>query len=372
MKCSVDSFHGNQSMSGSIQEAVKEQLENVFWCRDAQQIISCHNDGGYNQWDAAGEPVQQSPMESKVPYGPFRCKAIGKITWLTTRRGSPYIVFQGGMPMASYGDRHSISVVHGSQQIAFDFTSRIIDHLVIANPDPSAECDDPRALLVLAEEELVAIDLQTPGWPVIQCPYLVSLHCSAITCSHHISSIPLKLWERIIGAGRKQNTHYSTMPWPIDGGVDLAPAPPQRDLLLTGLKGHAVKSTSIQLGYYSGIERSCKSGQLQGARYSGKKRWGQQNKKGKEEFILKPPNPKNNDYHQGGGAYLSDAALEDFLERVTRHEDGTVRFWDASGVCLQLLYKMSTVGVFQTDSDPNDNLNSHGEEEWPPLRKVSA
>ncbi|XP_073464271.1 LLGL scribble cell polarity complex component 2 isoform X2 [Aquarana catesbeiana] len=274
--CSVRHFLGTQ------------QLENVFWCRDAQQIISCHNDGGYNQWDAAGEPVQQSPMESKVPYGPFRCKAIGKITWLTTRRGSPYIVFQGGMPMASYGDRHSISVVHGSQQIAFDFTSRIIDHLVIANPDPSAECDDPRALLVLAEEELVAIDLQTPGWPVIQCPYLVSLHCSAITCSHHISSIPLKLWERIISAGRKQNTHYSTMPWPIDGGVDLAPAPPQRDLLLTG------------------------------------------------------------------------------------HEDGTVRFWDASGVCLQLLYKMSTVGVFQTDSDPNDNLNSHGEEEWPPLRKVGC
>lgn len=43
----------------------------MFWCRDAQQIISCHNDGGYNQWDAAGEPVQQSPMESKVPYGKY-------------------------------------------------------------------------------------------------------------------------------------------------------------------------------------------------------------------------------------------------------------------------------------------------------------
>ncbi|XP_063816680.1 LLGL scribble cell polarity complex component 2 isoform X2 [Pseudophryne corroboree] len=265
-----------------------QQLENIFWCRDAQQIISCHSDGGYSQWEATGERIQQAPMETKLPYGPFRCKAINKITWLTARRGAPYVVFQGGMPMASYGDRHSISVVHGSQQTAFDFTSRIIDHLVIANSDSSAEYDDPRALLVLAEEELVAIDLQTPGWPVIQCPYLVSLHCSAITCSYHISSIPLKLWERIIGAGRKQNMHYSNMPWPIDGGVNLAPAPPQRDLLLTG------------------------------------------------------------------------------------HEDGTVRFWDASGICLQLMYKMSTVGVFQTDTDPNENLNSHGEEEWPPLRKVGS
>lgn len=53
-----------------------------------------------------------------------------------------------------------------------------------------------------------------------------------------------------------------------------------------------------------------------------------------------------------------------------RHEDGTVRFWDASGVCLHLLYKLSTVRVFLTDVDPNDNMNPLGEDEWPPLRKV--
>lgn len=68
---------------------------------------------------------------------------------------------------------------------------------------------DPSALVVLVEEELVVIDLQTEGWPVIQTPYLVPLHSSAITCSHHISAIPLKLWERVIAAGDLQNTHYS-------------------------------------------------------------------------------------------------------------------------------------------------------------------
>lgn len=88
--------------------------------------------------------------------------------------------------------------------------------------------------MVLAEEELVVIDLQTAGWPPVQPPYLASLHCSAITCSHHVSNIPLKLWERIIAAGSWQNTNFSTMEWPIDGGTSLAPTPPQRDLLLTG------------------------------------------------------------------------------------------------------------------------------------------
>lgn len=63
--------------------------------------------------------------------------------------------------------------------------------------------------MVLVEEELVVIDLQTDGWPVIHTPYLVPLHSSAITCSHHVSAIPLKLWERIIAAGDLQKTHYS-------------------------------------------------------------------------------------------------------------------------------------------------------------------
>lgn len=55
---------------------------------------------------------------------------------------------------------------------------------------------------------------------------------------------------------------------------------------------------------------------------------------------------------------------------ICRHEDGTVRFWDASGVCLYPMYKLSTAGVFHTDADPNDNMNSSSEGEWPPFRKV--
>ncbi|XP_057357686.1 LLGL scribble cell polarity complex component 2 isoform X2 [Manis pentadactyla] len=265
-----------------------QQLENVCWQQDGRLIVSCHSDGSYCQWPTSSDIQQPEPLRNCVPYGPFPCKAITKIFWLTTKQGLPFTIFQGGMPRASYGDRHCISVVHDGQQTAFDFTSRVIDFTVLTEVDPAAAFDEPCALVVLAEEELVLIDLQTAGWPVVQPPYLASLHCSAITCSHHVSNIPLKLWERIIAAGSRQNTHFSSMEWPIDGGTSLAPAPPQRDLLLTG------------------------------------------------------------------------------------HEDGTVRFWDASGVCLRLLYKLSTVRVFLTDTDPSESLSAQGEDEWPPLRKVGS
>ena len=50
-----------------------------------------------------------------------------KVCWF-----EPYTIFSGGMPRASYGDRHCISVICGdSTQATFDFTSRVIDFFII-------------------------------------------------------------------------------------------------------------------------------------------------------------------------------------------------------------------------------------------------
>uniref|UniRef100_A0A8C5BH49 LLGL scribble cell polarity complex component 2 n=1 Tax=Gadus morhua TaxID=8049 RepID=A0A8C5BH49_GADMO len=263
-----------------------QQLESTWWTEDGGHILSSHSDGSYCRWTVGGQSSKDEEEKSDIPYGHFPCKAISKIVQLPTEEGPPFLLFSGGMPRASYGDRHCISVIHGKTHVALDFTSRIIDYFVIR--DGPLHTGDPGALVVLVEEELVVIDLQTEGWPVIQTPYLVPLHSSAITCSHHVSAIPLKLWERLLAAGQLQITHYSPKPWPITGGQNLGQDPPQRDLLLTG------------------------------------------------------------------------------------HEDGTVRFWDASGVCLYPMYKLSTAGVFHTDADPNDNMNQCSEGEWPPFRKVGC
>uniref|UniRef100_A0A672NBD9 LLGL scribble cell polarity complex component 2 n=1 Tax=Sinocyclocheilus grahami TaxID=75366 RepID=A0A672NBD9_SINGR len=72
----------------------------------------------------------------------------------------------------------------------------------------------------------------------------------------------------------------------------------------------------------------------------------------------------------GGQNFAPDPPQRDLL--LTGHEDGTVRFWDASGVCLYPMYKLSTAGAFLTDADPNDNMNQGSEGEWPPFRKVGC
>uniref|UniRef100_A0A8C1XE12 LLGL scribble cell polarity complex component 1 n=1 Tax=Cyprinus carpio TaxID=7962 RepID=A0A8C1XE12_CYPCA len=253
----------------------KQQLESLVWERSGNSFVSSHSDGGYMVWAvSSSNPCTHDPISSTIPYGPFPCKAVNKILWRTTESGSPLVLFSGGMPRASYGDRHCLTILQDSSHVTLDFTSRVIDFFTIHCTDKDKEFDDPSALVVLLEEELVVIDLQMAGWPTVPAPYLAPLHSSAITCSCHISNVPPRLWERVISAGQQQ----------------------------------------CPLQNYEVAE-------------------------------LKDPTQK------------------------LKTSDGTVRFWDASGVSLKPLYKLSTANIFQTDGDHNDSLTQAGEEEWPPFRK---
>ena len=70
-----------------------------------------------------------------------------------------------------------------------------------------------------------------------------------------------------------------------------------------------------------------------------------------------------------GGKNLSEPSTpHDLL--MTGHEDGTVRFWDASTISLKFLYKLTTACAFVTEADHADAGAGETEGEWPPFRKV--
>lgn len=264
-----------------------QQLESLCWHRNGEEFMSAHIDGSYIVWSAKDS---STPKESALtPYGPFPCKAISKVEWKTAK-SEPYIIFSGGMPRASYGDRHTISVMEGSNHVVFDFTSKVINFITLSRADESEEdypeYDDPHCLIVLLEEELIVIDLDSPNWPTFQNPYLNSLHSSPITCSHHVANVPDQLWQKIVDVGESQAKSHSKRAWPINGGKLKGPEGISKDLLLTG------------------------------------------------------------------------------------HEDGTVKFWDASGLAMKLLYTLSSATMFNVDFHPGEQNSPEVEEEWPPFRKV--
>lgn len=86
------------------------------------------------------------------------------------------------MQRASYGDRDTFTVMSKEKHVVFDFTSKVIDFFTVfpKQEDGKDASDGPEALVVLAEEEIVAIDLTHPEWKMMALPYLVSLHASAV------------------------------------------------------------------------------------------------------------------------------------------------------------------------------------------------
>lgn len=94
----------------------------------------------------------------------------------------------------------SVGLLHGVTYVfKLLFTIRFLIFICIF-----VEYDNPHTLVVLAEEEIVFIDLESDDWLPFRMPYLSSLHYSPITCTQHYSDVPQDLWNNIVTFGNKQ------------------------------------------------------------------------------------------------------------------------------------------------------------------------
>lgn len=170
-----------------------QQLESLAWEQSGKSIVSSHSDGGYMVWAVSGTGQRtQQPVMSTIPYGTergsrgalglgadlpypsatttalvssFQVRSLAKpsakssgepasqgrwVGW-TWAQGAlevpgsdgscfvphrnPFIIFSGGMPRASYGDRHCVSVLQGQTLATLDFTSRVIDFFTVQSAE---------------------------------------------------------------------------------------------------------------------------------------------------------------------------------------------------------------------------------------------
>ncbi|XP_050540876.1 lethal(2) giant larvae protein isoform X2 [Daktulosphaira vitifoliae] len=217
-----------------------QHVESICWEESGNKFYSSHNDGSITLWKV-DETSDENDNTSTV-YGPYPCKTIPKVLCLQSCQDSNenLLIFSGGMPRACYGDKHAVTVQLGSSKhVAFDLTSKIVDFFATtASPEEKGST----SLIILAEEEIVGIDLSSDDWPSIQLPYLVSVHASAITFTHFVSDINKDLWDSIIATGSSHNENiFSSNDWPVNGGQSNITDDQSRDLLITGHEDGSVK-----------------------------------------------------------------------------------------------------------------------------------
>lgn len=335
------------------------------------RLLTAYSDGSLGVWNlkeigftaltspATSPPVLTMEEAPSMPYGPFPCKLISKVFWLPSPFGG-ITAFVGGMPRNTYGERHTVSVLRGSnldraatanvvaarlaaaaeaededelvgdnpvslapihvfdsdapEHVCFDLPSPLVDIIPVG---PNGE--PVQLLLILCEEELVAVDLMSPEWPFMRPPYMTCLHTAPITTYNLVTQVNPTFLAQLEAAGSAYGPEgnfgrgsavihsptspgWSTLPWPIQGGQAL----------------------------------------VSGSRLS--------------PSLL------------GGNLFTDDLLL-------TGHEDGSVAFWRlCAGGCLRRIYTLHSAIYFEGDFGLQDA--THGTDDdadaWPPFRQAGV
>ncbi|XP_006735864.1 syntaxin-binding protein 5 isoform X5 [Mirounga angustirostris] len=257
-----------------------EAIHSVAWHHEGKQFICSHSDGTLTIWNVRS-PAK--PIQTITPHGkqlkdgkkPEPCKPILKVEFKTTRSGEPFIILSGGLSYDTVGRRPCLTVMHGKSTAVLEMDYSIVDFLTLCETPYPNDFQEPYAVVVLLEKDLVLIDLAQNGYPIFENPYPLSIHESPVTCCEYFADCPVDLIPALYSVGARQKRQgYSKKEWPINGG-----------------------------------------------------NWG-----------------------------LGVQSYPEII--ITGHADGSVKFWDASAITLQVLYKLKTSKVFEKSRNKDDRPNT--------------
>uniref|UniRef100_A0A8C1M4J7 Syntaxin-binding protein 5-like n=1 Tax=Cyprinus carpio TaxID=7962 RepID=A0A8C1M4J7_CYPCA len=246
-----------------------EAIHSVAWHHEGKQFICSHSDGTLTIWNikSPAKPAQTITPHGKQPKDgkkPEPCKPILKVEYKTTRAGDPFMIFSGGLSYDTVGRRPCLTVMHGKSTAVLEMDYSIVDFLTLCETPYPNDFQEPYAVVVLLEKDLVVIDLAQNGYPIFENPYPMMIHESPVTCCEYLADCPVDLIPALYSVGSRQKRQgYSKKEWPISGG-----------------------------------------------------NWG-----------------------------LGTQSYPEII--ITGHADGSVKFWDASAIMLQVLYKLKTAKVFE-------------------------
>ncbi|XP_041067782.1 syntaxin-binding protein 5a isoform X3 [Carcharodon carcharias] len=269
-----------KSKKGEYRYSYDEAIHSVAWHHEGKQFVCSHSDGSLTIWNVKSpvRPAQIITPHGKLPKDgkkPESCKPILKVEYRTCKSGDPFIIFSGGLSYDTVGRRPCLTVMHGKSTAVLEMDYPIVDFLSLCETPYPSDFQEPYAVVVLLEKDLVVVDLGQNGYPIFENPYPLDIHESPVTCCEYFADCPVDLIPALYSVGAKQKRQgYSKKEWPINGG-----------------------------------------------------NWG-----------------------------LGTQSYPEII--ITGHADGSLKFWDASAITLQVLYKMKTSKVFEKSRNKEEKPNT--------------
>ncbi|XP_061648526.1 syntaxin-binding protein 5-like isoform X9 [Phyllopteryx taeniolatus] len=251
-----------------------EAIHSVSWHHEGKQFMCSHSDGSLTLWNLRNT---SKPIQVTFPHGKIQkdgrkesCKPILKVDYKTSRNSEPFIIFSGGLSYDKAGRRPTLTIMHGKAITVLEMDYPIVEFMTLCETPYNNEVQDPYAVVVLLEKDLIVVDLTQSNFPVFENPYPMDIHESPVTCTAYFADCPPDIIPVLYSIGAKhKKTGYSQKEWPVSGGMWTLGSHTYPEIIITG------------------------------------------------------------------------------------HADGSIKFWDASAITLQMLYKLKTSKVFEKPK-PNE------------------
>ncbi|XP_060525863.1 LOW QUALITY PROTEIN: syntaxin-binding protein 5 [Cylas formicarius] len=231
------------------------ELRSIAWHYEGKQFMCSHTDGTLTTWSLKNNQkyvhISQPHAKLNKDGKPEQCKPIHKIEWKSNRSGESYVIFSGGMPYDQAGRTPSVTVVYSKTTTVLEMEHNVVDFVTLCESPYASDMQEPYAIIALLQNDLVVMDLQTPGFPCLENPYPMDLHESPVTCCTYLADCPADLIPAFYSVGRAgamKRQGYSEMDWPINGGSWSAQACSYAEVILTGHADGSIKFWDASAG----------------------------------------------------------------------------------------------------------------------------
>ncbi|XP_076308345.1 syntaxin-binding protein 5-like isoform X1 [Tachypleus tridentatus] len=238
-----------------------EHVKSVSWHHDGKQLMCSHINGSLSTWNIK---MPMKPITVVHPHlqpagnkgKPELCKPIYKVEWKTVRRSDAYIIFTGGHPYEKTGKTSRLTVLQGNATTVLEMDSCIVDFVTLCESPWQNDFQEPYAVVVVLNNELVVVDLTTEGFPSFPNLYPMDLHESPVTFCTYLTDCSIDFIPALfsVGSKRKKHSGFSKKEWPISGGEWGTGSDNYSELIITGhadgsLKFWDASSVSLQFLY---------------------------------------------------------------------------------------------------------------------------
>ncbi|XP_015277206.1 PREDICTED: syntaxin-binding protein 5-like [Gekko japonicus] len=217
-----------------------EAIHSIGWHHEGKQFMCSHSDGSLTLWNLRSP---SRPFQIIIPHGKIQrdgkkaesCKPILKVEYKTCKNSEPFIIFSGGLSYDKPWRRPSLTIMHGKAITVLEMDHPIVDFLTLCETPYPNEFQEPYAVVVLLEKDLIVVDLTQSNFPIFENPYPMDIHESPVTCTEYLADCPPDLIPVLYSVGAKHKKQgYSNKEWPINGGAWNLGAQTYPEIIITG------------------------------------------------------------------------------------------------------------------------------------------